>query len=113
MPPERSYGPPVSPQRYFRLVYDTMDVPPEQDFGDHVVLTPTFDKLHIYGREVGSPFPEDIQSFRRLAQLGRLMGEWFSVACPEGEMGSQAIEELTEITAEEFSAAYQRGWEKE
>lgn len=110
MPPESRFGPVETPARYFFFIYDTMDVPQEMEFGSFVVLTPTFEKLAIYGRVVGSPFPEDAVAFRRMQMYGRVMGEWFSVACPDGELGTNALADLTEISAEAFSAAYQRGW---
>jgi len=110
MPPISRFGPLTEPNRFFFFIWDTMDVPQEMEFGTFVVLTPTFEKLAIYGREVGSPYPEDQPTLRLAERRGRIMGEWFSVVEPDGELGTNALADLTEITPEEFSAAYQRGW---
>lgn len=120
LPPVNRYGPPAEPRRYFAYVWDTMDVPDKQEvIGSPVpgmepqpivIFTPTFDKLAVYGREVTSPYEEDLDGLQRLKERGRVMGEWFSVACPEGELGSMALDEITEITVEQFSAAFKREW---
>jgi len=109
LPPPLEYAPPLG--RYFFYVWDTMDVPPVQEFADRVVFTPTFDKLQIWGREVGSTYPEDRESTARAEAMGRIMGEWFSVACPDGELGSWALADCVEISEQEFSAAFERHWE--
>ena len=108
LPPPLSYAPPLG--LYYKTVWDTKDVPSEQVVDGTVVFTPRFDSLVIYGRTVSSIYPEDEESYKRLAQLKRVMGEWFSEVCPEGELGSHALADLTPISEGEFAAAYDRGW---
>lgn len=115
MPPTKSYGPPAMPRRYFRYVWDTVDKPRQQEgeiegVGPSIIFTPLFENLVIYGREVTSPYEEDLEGLERLKKMGRVMGEWFSTACPEGEIGSQDLSQCEEISVAEFSAAFQRGW---
>jgi hypothetical protein len=116
MPPVREWGPLVEPPRFFHYVVDTAGkVPPIQEghieeVGPATIFTPQFSNLQIYGREVGSSYDEDQDGLQLLARRGRVMGEWFSVECVEGELGSMALEEVEEISAERFSAAYERQW---
>jgi hypothetical protein len=42
----------------------------------------------------------------------RVMGEWFSPVCREGELGTQDLSQCVPISVEEFSAAFLRGWEE-
>jgi hypothetical protein len=112
MPPVKDYAPPTG--RYFTYVWDTKEIPLIQDLGENTVLiTPTFDNLRIYGREVGSSYAEDQKMLRNLARNGKINGEWFSTACPEGELGIVPGDECDELTAEEFSTAFKRQWEVE
>lgn len=111
MPTSKEYATPLD--RFYHYVWDTKDVPAVQESEGFAVITPTFDNLHIYGRAVGSPYPEDERGLVQLQNQGRFMGEWFSVACSEGELGSMAYEDVEQITKAEFSAAYERGWEHE
>lgn len=109
LPPVKAYFPPLG--RYYRYVVNTMDVPPVQEIEGMTVITPQFDNLWIYGREIGSPYPEDQEGLKSLYARRRIMGEWFSVACPDGEGGSCSLDELISISEEEFSQAFERGWE--
>jgi len=91
--------------RYLFYIWHTMDVPFEQHPNPStVIITPQFDHLHIYGREMQEE-PDEVRE-------GISFGEFFSTACPEGELGTVRTEELTYISREEFSAAYARGWEQ-
>ena len=74
-----------------------------------VIITPQM-KVVIYGRKVTSIYPEDIPSIEAAEVRGRIMGEWFSEACPEGELGSNSAEATIEISEQEFLDAYARGW---
>ena len=69
------------------------------------------DSLVIYGRRIVSSFPEDADYLRTLEAQGSIFTESFSVAAPTGEIGSHPVQELTEITREEFEAARARGWQ--
>ena len=71
---------------------------------------PAFDELKVWGRVVGSPYAEDQEGLRTLFDRGRVYAQWFSEIVPEGEIGSMALEEVIEISAEEFSQAFNRGW---
>ena len=108
MPATSEYA--ISFDRFYHYVWDTKDVPVVQEGEGFAVITPRFDNLHIYGRAVGSPYPEDAKADLQLQERGRFMGEWFSTACPEGELGSMAYDDVEPITKAEFSAAYERGW---
>ena len=108
LPPVKEHGPPIG--LYWSYVWDTMDVPTIQERDGVTIYTPTFDKLVVYGREVTSPYEEDLPGLADLNKRGRLMGEWFSVACPQGELGSWKRADCTQISAAEFEAAYERGW---
>jgi hypothetical protein len=66
--------------------------------------------LLIYGRKIKSRYPEDQDYLRRLEAEGCIFTESFSIACVEGEIGSQPLGELTEIDKEEFEEARERGW---
>jgi hypothetical protein len=109
LPPVKEYGPPIG--LYWRYVWDTTGIPTIQEREGVTIYTPTFDKLVVYGREVSSPYAEDLPGLAELNARGRLMGEWFSVACPEGELGSWERAGCTQISETEFEAAYERGWE--
>jgi hypothetical protein len=67
--------------------------------------------LSIYGHRVDSPYEEDKDEMRRAAANGWIMTESFSVACVEGELGSQPMNDLIPISKEEFEDARARGWE--
>lgn len=108
MPPPNKFA--VSGNLFFHYVWDTKDIPEVQEFPNVVVVTPQFDNLHVYGRSVTSTDPEDVKEDLRLGKQGRFLAEWFSVVCPEGELGTMAFYDVEEITAEQFSAAYERGW---
>lgn len=109
--------PPVKPwfsvePIYLRYGWDTTGAPFKQTAEDgSVIFTPLFENLVIYGRRIRSTYAEDWPMEARALERGRVMGEWFSVACPDGELGTNPLQACEEITAEEFSAAYQRGWE--
>jgi len=92
--------------KYLFYIWDTSDVPFVQHPADDVVIiTPTFDHLHIWGRQM----QEDDDERRE----GRVFGEWFSTACPGGELGTVDLDEVGFISEQEFSDAYMRGWEPE
>jgi hypothetical protein len=74
------------------------------------LITLQVGRVVIYGREVLSPFLEDIDAEHRWRRNGRFMGEWFSVVCPDGELGSAAYDDCVAITPEHFSLAFGRGW---
>jgi hypothetical protein len=110
LPPVKPYGPPTG--RYFYYEWDRLygDTPARRERDGMLILTPQFNGLRVWGREVGSPYPEDRDPLERLARVGRVQGEWFSQACPEGEIGSMALDDIEEIALEEFSEAFERGW---
>jgi hypothetical protein len=100
---------------FWRYVWDTTGIPVEQPgpplFGrETVILTPQLGRLTIYGQQCDSPYPEDSRGLRVALENGRIMGQWFSAACPDGELGMVALDVCTEISEVEFSAAFQRGW---
>ncbi len=66
----------------------------------------------IYGYEDDSEFDEDHKSVDFAMERGQIFGRWFSVACTEGEPGTQPITELNEITQEEFETLEKRGWKE-
>ena len=106
MPEMPDYAKPTG--RFFFYIWDTSDIPPVQYPDENTaIITPTFTDLHIYGCEVK---PYDYEEGQMLLRAARVMGYWHSTACPEGELGTVALQELTKISAEDFSAAYQRGW---
>lgn len=112
--PERSpYG--VPEWNFFSYVWDTTGIPLTRDIVDQSgreirVITPQTGRVVIFGRLVHSPYTEDAEGEELLRQRGRIMGEWFSPLCPDGELGSVELAVCKQISAEEFSAAFQRGW---
>jgi hypothetical protein len=111
MPPPSEYSTPLA--NFFRYVWDVRGIPLEQDMGDHVIITPQLGRLVIYGRMIKSKYAEDwpVEAMER--ERGRIMGEWYSTACVDGEPGFVWLNICDQISAEEFSAAYQRGWKEE
>src|SRR5262245_29128435 len=104
MPPENKYA--QTRPLYFRRVWDAREMPPQQEIEGVLVITPTAgQRIVIYGRAC----VEDPEDFR----AGWMLGEWFSRVCPEGELGMARWNEIQNIDAEEFSAAYERGWSEE
>jgi hypothetical protein len=101
MPEQKDFAPLTG--RYLRYVWDTTGTPEVQQLENAVMITPQFANLTIYGREV-KPDPKDELN-------GRILGEWFSIACLLGEVGTVPSEWCELISAEEFSAAYTRNWE--
>jgi hypothetical protein len=99
------------PGVYFRLVWDTTNIPPLVEQGAWTIITPQVGRLIIYGREVGSPYEDDQPDLEAMKARGeRVLGEWFSTVCREGELGTQQLSECVPISVEEFSAAFERGW---
>ena len=116
MPPDNEYA--IHLGNFFRLVWDTRGIPLEQEGPtihgrESVIITPQVGRLVIYGRMIKSTYREDWPLEQQARERGRVMGEWFSTACPQGELGSQELAACEQITAAEFSAAYQRGWEED
>lgn len=116
MPPDPEYS--ISLANFFSYVWDTTGIPLEQEGPtihgrESVIITPQFGRLVIYGRLVKSKFPEDWNFEVIERERGRILGEWFSTACPEGECGFVWLNTCEQITAADFSAAYQRGWKEE
>ena len=110
LPPLNEYGPLADPPRYFFYSWDTKGTPEFAYEKGMTIFTPAFSGLRIWGREVTSPYEEDLDGLERLKARGRVMGEWFSVNCPEGELGSHALDECIVITEAAFAAAYAAGW---
>ena len=115
MPPDTPYG--VVQWNFFTYVWDTTGIPLEETIqtpvGEVAVITPQFGRLVIYGRKVCSPYEEDAAIEAMELERGRVLGEWFSTACMEGECGFVRLDVCRQITAAEFSAAYQRGWKED
>lgn len=114
---EEGAGPPVSanaplsdPPVYYRMDYDAAKVDPTPPPGfDFVIVMPG--KFTIWGRKVGSPYREDQKPIARAEKRGYIMGEWFSTACPDGELGTHHKSAVFAIPESEFIAAWKRGWE--
>lgn len=126
--------PDSSPPYYFKRLWDPKADTPEEMLvqevdGDTVKLTvgvlpddlPDYlqgvevisirdDPLLIYGRKIESTYPEDRAFMRLQEQRGYIYTESFSVACVEGELGSQPLGLLTEISKGDFEAARKVGW---
>ena len=66
--------------------------------------------LTIFGYEDDSPYEEDHENLDDATERGYIFGEWFSAACPEGELGSTHISRLHEITKHQFEAAQRLKW---
>lgn len=92
---------------FFKRIYDTTGIPERQVLNGISVLTPSFTNLMIYGHRESSG---DTHHDHVLARRGRAYAECFSVACPEGEVGSVDILDVTPITKEEFEEAKNRKW---
>ena len=69
--------------------------------------------LAIYGVERDSEYEEDWPILDEATHKGYVFGEWFSVAEPTGEWGSNHESRMVEIEEEDFEAAKARGWEQE
>jgi len=111
LPPPSEFATYPEPGVYFRLIWDTRNIPTVFDQGEWTIITPQVGRLIIYGREVGSPYEEDQPDLEAMKKRGeRVMGEWFSTYAPDGELGTQQLSECVPISVEEFSAAFQRGW---
>ena len=66
--------------------------------------------LTIYGHRIDSPYEEDQEYMRTLAARGVIYTESFSVACPQGELGSWGLHQVTAISKEQFEEARRRQW---
>lgn len=114
MPPDNPYAN-VRPN-YFTYVWDMRGEPPERDVIDpdgrewHVITPTAGMRLVIYGRLCEGKYAEDRADDERLREQGRILGEWFSPLCPQGELGTVDLSICKPISAEEFSAAFVRGW---
>ena len=64
----------------------------------------------IYGYEDDSPYEEDHYHIDKLVSRGRIFGFWFSIACPNGEYGSNPLGSLIAISQKEFENAKEKGW---
>jgi hypothetical protein len=114
LPPPSPYATYDEPVSYYQLVWDTRGIPPVYEREGLTVITPQVGRLVIYGREVGSPYDDDQPDLEAMKRRGeRVMGEWFSPVCREGELGTQDLSQCVPISAEEFSAAFLRRWEEE
>lgn len=91
-------------------LYDTSGIPEVMKFGSMTVVTPQVVAV-IYGFSCRSPYPEDAPyEDERWEVAGEFMSVCFSVMEPNGEFGFTPIEEVTEISREEFEAARDHGW---
>lgn len=92
----------------------TLGVPGDPGIPANVEVIPMqSEPLLIYGRKIVSPYAEDAAYIRRIERQGLIYTESFSVACVDGETGSHPLDELTEITKDEFDQARARGWTRE
>lgn len=65
----------------------------------------------IFGIEHMSNYEEDNAMIRDSRKYGYLFGTWYSVACVEGEMGSQHESRCVPIDKEIFEAARELRWD--
>jgi hypothetical protein len=67
--------------------------------------------LLIFGLEKFSSYEDDNEMIEDATKRGYIFGEYFSVACPEGELGSNHESRMMEIAAAAFVEARANGWE--
>lgn len=107
--------PNAQPPYYFRRVWN-----PSYDqavLAEHLpdgifdsVIALHAEPLTIFGRKIVSPYAADTAHIREAERRGQIYTESFSVACVDGEVGSQPARECSEISEQEFEAARARGW---
>jgi len=59
----------------------------------------------IWGYESDSEIDADHNQIDFLMKRGRIFGRWFSRYCTDGEVGTHGINDLTQITEEDFEKA--------
>lgn len=73
-----------------------------------------FPELTIYGHTIDhytrERYPEDWPKTQGGRRHGVEFGCWHSVACAEGEIGSNTVDGLRRIGRDEFVAAWDEGW---
>jgi hypothetical protein len=67
--------------------------------------------LVIFGVEHMTNYDDDNAMIRQSRPAGYLFGTWYSVACVEGEMGSQHISRCVPIDEELFKSAKELNWD--
>lgn len=67
--------------------------------------------LNIFGAEMDSTFSEDNEMNKHARSHGYVYGKWYSLRCPDGELGSQHITRCFEIDPVVFMAAQETRWE--
>jgi hypothetical protein len=91
-----------------------MSCDPPEGGGDEKFYVAVFPELTIYGHTVDSwtktRYPEDWQHTQDGRRRGMEFGCWHSVACPDGEIGSNDMRVLAPISYEQFVEAREKGW---
>lgn len=71
-------------------------------------------QLTIYGHTIDhytqARYPEDLALTLHGRSQGYEFGCWHSEACPDGEIGSNAVDGLRRISRDEFIRAWDEGW---
>jgi hypothetical protein len=87
---------------------------PPEGGGSEKFYVVVFQELTIYGHTIDAytqeQFPEDWPLTVELRRADREWGCWHSIACPEGEIGSQDCAHIREITYDTFVQAREAGW---
>jgi hypothetical protein len=77
--------------------------------GDHYICRAP-DGLTIYGVIEKSPYPEDWPVEESMAKHGIYVVRAWSIACPDGEMGTEHVRNMVKVTEETFLWAQEHDW---
>lgn len=76
--------------------------------GDHYARVLQDENLIVFGEVIKSKYPEDNEMMANRPEL-RLV-QAYSVACRDGEMGTEHIAHMIPLEADEFEFAKEQGW---
>jgi len=80
--------------------------------GDYVISVREDQGVVIFGEVFEhTAYPEDAEDIVDSRKRGYIFGRWYSVMCPEGELGDTHITQVTmKITKEAFKLVQSNGW---
>ena len=100
-------------KRWTKRRYFTRDwMPDDEQASPIAAIVFSLPACKIYGYEDDSEDERDHFHIDSGMKRGLIFGRWFSSQCVGGEWGHHRISDLTDITADDFEFARQRGWDK-